>query len=63
MRFLLDDINQGSWGLEIDDPLFQERWESLLDEFCERRLSTYETLDSVQSDIWKKTKSNFEILK
>ena len=62
MRYLLEDINQVKWGIEIDDPSFLEKFKSLLNKLETNRSDVYEKIDIAQENIWSKTKDNFKKL-
>ena len=59
MKYLLEDIDHEEWGLEIDDPLFIQNFESLLEKLISEKSQSYDQIDKIQENIWQQTNKNF----
>lgn len=60
MKFLLEDIEQRNWGIELDSPHFLTDFREIITYLSENKDKIYKRLDSIQEKIWQKTSENFQ---
>ena len=60
MKFLLEDIKQENWGIELENPNFLEIFQERINYLSDSKDDIYSRLDSIQGMIWQKTCENFQ---